>query len=170
MQLNVTRGSGLDNKEIHWSTNNVDKETTDAVGGYATLNLTIPETRGLSIGEHVLKASFDGDTDYTPSHATTTFQVQIAPTPTSSVSSSAAKENASVTLSVPSTAQPGDAILTGTFSGMSSTAAASTCWSDLPETTRGLCNRSRSFTPMVRTPTTCILINKGTATVSSLTS
>jgi len=27
-QLNVTRGSGLDNKEIHWSIDNVDKETT----------------------------------------------------------------------------------------------------------------------------------------------
>jgi hypothetical protein len=119
-QLSVTRGSGLDNKEIHWSIDNVDKETTRTVWGYATLNLTIPETQGLSIGKHVLTASFDGDANYTPSHATTTFRVQIAPTPTPSASSSVVKQNASVTLSVPSTVHPGDAILTGTFSGMSS--------------------------------------------------
>jgi hypothetical protein len=119
-QLNVTHGPGLNNKAIRWSIDNVNKNTTSTVWGYATLNLTIPETQRLSIGKHVLTASFDGDANYTPSHATTTFQVQIAPTPTPSASSNVTKENASVTLSVPSTVQPGDAILTGTFSGMSS--------------------------------------------------
>jgi hypothetical protein len=119
-QLNVTHGPGLNNKTIRWSIDNVNKNTTSTVWGYATLNLTIPETQGLSIGKHVLTASFDGDANYTPSHATATFQVQIAPTPTPSASSNVTKENASVTLSVPSTVQPGYAILTGTFSGMSS--------------------------------------------------
>jgi predicted Abi (CAAX) family protease len=83
-QLNVTRGQGLDNKEIHWSIDNVNKGTTRTVWGYASLNLTIPETKGLSIGKHVLTASFDGDSDYTPSHATMTFQVRVAPTRTPS--------------------------------------------------------------------------------------
>ena len=64
-QLNVTRGQGLDNKEIHWSIDNVNKGTTRTIWGYAALNLTIPETKGLSIGKHVLTASFDGDPDYT---------------------------------------------------------------------------------------------------------
>jgi hypothetical protein len=117
-QLNVTRGPGLDSKEISWSIDKVDKGTTRTIWGYATLNLTIPETQGLSIGKHVLTASFDGDADYAPAHATTTFQVQIAPTPT--LSPTATRQNASVTLSVPSKVQPGEATLTGTFSGMSS--------------------------------------------------
>ncbi len=120
-QLNVTRGQGLNNKEIHWSIDNVDKGTTSTIWGYASLNLTISETQGLAIGKHVLTASFDGDSDYTPSHATTTFQVQVASTP--SASPRAATQNASVTLSVPSTVQPGDATLTGTFSGMTSGAS-----------------------------------------------
>ncbi len=120
-QLNVTRGQGLDNKAIRWSIDNVDKETTRTIWGYAALNLTIAETLGLSIGKHVLTASFDGDPDYTPSHATTTFQVQRAPTPTPSASPSA-REKASVTLSVPPKVQRGYADLTGTFSGMESDA------------------------------------------------
>jgi hypothetical protein len=122
-QLNVTRGQGLDNKEIHWSIDNVNKGTTRTVWGYASLNLTIPETKGLSIGKHVLTASFDGDSDYTPSHAKTTFQVQIAPPRASSSSPRPARENASVTLSVPPTVQHGYADLTGTCSGMGSGAS-----------------------------------------------
>ena len=122
-QLNVTRGQGLDNKAIRWSVDNVDKETTRTIWGYAALNLTISETQGLAIGKHVLTASFDGDPDYTPSHATTTFQVQRAPTPTPSASPKPEKENASVTLSVPPTVQHGYADLTGTFSGMGSGAS-----------------------------------------------
>jgi hypothetical protein len=120
-RLNVTRGAGLDNKPIQWSIDNVERTTTLTVWGYATLNLTIPETQRLSIGKHVLTASFDGDADYSSSHATTTFNVQIAPTPTPSPS--VRRENASVTLSVPSTVQPGYAGLTGTFSGMESGAS-----------------------------------------------
>jgi hypothetical protein len=95
VSVNVTRGPGLDHKEIRWSIDNVDKVRTRTVRGYAALNLTIPETQDLSIGKHVLTIFFNGDADYTPSHATTTFQVQIAPTP--SASPSAVKENASVT-------------------------------------------------------------------------
>jgi hypothetical protein len=122
-QLNVTRGQGLDNKEIHWSIDNVNKGTTRTVWGYASLNLTIPETKGLSIGKHVLTASFDGDSDYTPSLAKTTFQVQVAPPRASSSSPRPERENASVTLSVPPTVQHGYADLTGTFSGMRSGAS-----------------------------------------------
>ena len=118
-QLNVTRGQGLDNKEIHWSIDNVNKGTTRTIWGYASLNLTIPETKGLSIGKHVLTASFNGDSDYSSSHAKTTFQVQVAPTRTASdASPRSERENASVTLSVPPTVQHGYADLTGTFSGM----------------------------------------------------
>jgi hypothetical protein len=122
-QLNMTRGPGLDNKAIRWSIDNVDKETTRTIWGYATLNLTISETQHLSVGKHVLTASFDGDADYTASHATTTFQVQVAPSPTPSPSASPnPKENASVTLNVPATVQHGYADLTGTFSGMENNA------------------------------------------------
>ena len=117
-QLNVTRGQGLDNKEIHWSIDSVNKGTTRTIWGYAALNLTIAETKGLSIGKHVLTASFDGDSDYTASHAKTTFQVRVAPTPTPSASPQPETQNASVTLSVPPTVQRGYADLTGTFSGM----------------------------------------------------
>jgi hypothetical protein len=117
-QLNVTHGQGLDNKAIRWSIDNVDKKTTSTIWGYAALNLTLSETQSLSIGKHVLTASFDGDPDYTASHATTTFQVQRAPTPTPSASPKPETQKASVTLSVPATVQRGYADLTGTFSGM----------------------------------------------------
>jgi hypothetical protein len=117
-QLNVTRGQGLDNKAIRWSIDNVNKGTTHTVWGYASLNLTISDTKGLSIGKHVLTASFDGDPDYTASHAKTTFQVQIAPAPAPSASPKPETQKASVTLSVPATVQRGYADLTGTFSGM----------------------------------------------------
>lgn len=121
-QLNMTRGPGLDHKEIHWAIDNVYKETSRTIWGFASLNLTMDQTRDLPLGKHVLTASFAGDFDYAASNATTTFLVQAAPTPTSSPSASPTPRpeelKASVSLSVPSTVGRGDADLTGTYSGM----------------------------------------------------
>jgi len=118
-QLNVTRGQGLDNKEIIWSIDNVHRETSRTVWGFAALNLTMDQTKDLSLGKHVLAASFPGDNDYSASNATTTFLVQTAPAPTPSPrnATTPAGQNASVSLSVPSTASR-SADLTGTYAGM----------------------------------------------------
>jgi hypothetical protein len=118
-QLNLTRGPGLDNKEIRWSIDNVYKETGRTVWGFAAFNLTMDQTQGLPVGKHVVTASFDGDLDYAASNATTTFQVQRAPTPTPSPKASATpRAQASISLSVPSTANKGCVDLTGTYAGM----------------------------------------------------
>jgi hypothetical protein len=119
-QLNATRGQGLDNKEISWAIDNVNKETSQTVWGFATFNLTMDQTQGLSIGKHVLTASFAGDYDYAASNATTTFLVQTTPSPTPTPRNSTAPADAlkaSVSLSVPSTASR-DAYLTGTYAEM----------------------------------------------------
>lgn len=117
-QLNMTRGSGLDNKEIRWSIDNVYKETSRTIWGFAALNLTSDQTQGLTIGKHVIAAEFAGDYDYAASNATTTFSVQTAATPTRSPTTSRPdSEKPSITLSVPSTINT-NAHLTGTFSGL----------------------------------------------------
>jgi len=117
-QLNATRGQGLDNKEISWAIDDVNKGTSQTVWGFGTFNLTVDQTQGLSIGKHVLTASFAGDYDYDAAKATTTFQVQTAPTATPTPSASTAPASAaSIALSVPSTASR-DSYLTGTYAGM----------------------------------------------------
>ena len=119
-QLNATRGQGLDNKEISWAIDDVNKGSSQTVWGLATFNLTTDQTQGLSIGKHVLTASFAGDYDYDAAKATTTFQVQTAPTATPTPSASPSPTDAlkaSISLSVPSTASR-DAYLTGTYAGM----------------------------------------------------
>jgi hypothetical protein len=120
-QLNMTRGSGLDNKEIRWAIDNVYKETSRTIWGFATFNLTVDQTQDLTIGKHVITATFAGDNDYAGSNATTTFQVQAAPTPTPSPSTATPRpgaEKPSIALSVPPTVSIGNAHLTGTFSGL----------------------------------------------------
>jgi hypothetical protein len=117
-QLNMTRGPGLDNKEIRWSIDNVYKETSRTIWGFAALNLTSDQTQDLTLGKHVITAEFPGDYDYAASNATTTFSVQIAPTPTPSKATPRPEDTkASITLSVPPTVNLGSAHLTGTFSG-----------------------------------------------------
>lgn len=104
-QLNVTRGQGLDGKEIHWSVDDVPKATSRTVWGYATYNLTSTDTSNLTVGKHIVQASFSGDNDYSASNATTTFQVQPAPSsspiPTVSASPTAASVSESITLNAP---------------------------------------------------------------------
>lgn len=123
-QLNVSRGSGLNGKEIHWFVDNVQKDPSLTQWGYASLNLSAADTQELSTGKHVLKASFDGDPDYSPSNATAVFQVQTAPTPTptptpsASPSPSAEPESRSITLSIQSPAKPGSIGVSGTHSGL----------------------------------------------------
>ena len=118
-QLNMTRGSGLDNKEIRWAIDNVYKETSRTIWGFAALNLTIDQTQDLTIGKHVITATFAGDYDYAGSNVTTTFSVQTAATPTPSTATPRPEDtNASISLSVPSTVSRGSAYLTGTYSGM----------------------------------------------------
>ncbi len=116
-QLNVTRGPGLDSKEIHWFIDNVQRGSSFTQWGYATLNLSTGETQELSIGKHILKASFDGDSDYSPSNATAVFQVRAAPTPTPTPSASpsptAAPEPRSITLNE---VKLGSTSVSGTFS------------------------------------------------------
>lgn len=123
-QLNVTRGLGLDGKEIHWVIDNGQRGSSFTQWGYASLNLSTAETQELSIGKHILKASFDGDSDYSPSNATAVFQVRAAPTPTPTPSASpsptAEPEPRSITLSVPSQAKPGSTGVSGTHSGLKS--------------------------------------------------
>lgn len=117
-QLNITRGSGLDNKEIRWSIDNVYKETSRTIWGFAALNLTSDQTQDLTIGKHVIAAEFAGDYDYAGSNATTTFSVQTAATPTASKATPRPEDiKASISLNVPSTVSSGSAHLTGTFSG-----------------------------------------------------
>jgi len=119
-QLNMTRGQGLDDKQITWAVDNVNKGTSQTVWGFASFNLTPDQTQSLSLGKHVLTASFAGDYDYAASNATATFQVQAAPAPTASPTPSTAPAQAlpaSVSLSVPSTSNR-DAYLTGTYAGM----------------------------------------------------
>ncbi len=117
-QLNMTRGAGLDGKEIHWFIDNVAKDSSFTQWGYASLNLTAAETQDLSIGKHVLKASFDGDLDYSSSNATAVFQVRAAPSPTPTPSASptptAEPEPHSITLSA---VKPGSTSVSGAFSG-----------------------------------------------------
>jgi hypothetical protein len=118
-QLNVTRGSGLDDKEIRWAIDNVYKETSRTVWGFAALNLTMDQTRDLSIGKHVITATFEGDNDFSGSNVTTTFSVKTAATPTPSTTTARPEDTkASISLSVPATASRGSAYLTGTYSGM----------------------------------------------------
>ena len=116
-QLNMSRGPGLDDKEIIWTIDNVPKATAQTIWGFASFNLTADQTQQLSLGKHVLTASFGGDYDYAASNATTTFQVQAAPAP-SPRTAPAEGLNASVSLSVPSTVGRGSAVLTGTYAGM----------------------------------------------------
>ncbi|MGZ4933091.1 MAG: hypothetical protein ACXVIG_00985 [Halobacteriota archaeon] len=114
----------MDGKEIHWFVDNVQKDLSLTQWGYASLNLSTADTQELSIGKHVLKASFDGDTDYSPSNATAVFQVQTAPTPTptptpsASPSPSAEPESRTITLNVQSPAKPGSVGVSGTHSGL----------------------------------------------------
>jgi len=118
-QLNMTHGPGLDNKEIRWAIDNVYKETSRTIWGFAALNLTMEQTKGLTIGKHVVTASFGGDYDYAGSNATTTFSVQIAATPKPSTATPRPEDTkTSISLSVPSTVNRGSAYLTGTYSGM----------------------------------------------------
>lgn len=118
-QLNMTHGPGLDNKEIRWAIDNVYKETARTIWGFAALNLTMEQTQGLTIGKHVVTASFGGDYDYAGSNATTTFSVQIAATPKPSTATPRPEDTkASISLSVPTTVNRGSAYLTGTYSGM----------------------------------------------------
>jgi len=118
-QLNMTRGSGLDNKEIRWAIDNVYKETSRTIWGFAALNLTMEQTQGLTIGKHVVTASFAGDYDYSGSNATTTFSVQIAATPKPSTATPRPEDTkASISLSVEKTVNRGSAYLTGTYSGI----------------------------------------------------
>lgn len=118
-QLNMTRGSGLDNKEIRWAIDNVYKETSRTVWGFAALNLTINQTQDLTIGKHVITATFAGDYDYAGSDVTATFSVQRAATPTPSTATPRPVDTkASISINVPSTVSRGSAYLTGTYSGM----------------------------------------------------
>jgi hypothetical protein len=118
-QLNITRGSGLDNKEIRWTIDNVYKETSRTIWGYASLNLTTDQTQDLTIGKHVITAIFAGDNDYAGSNVTTTFSVQTAATPTPNTATPRPEDTkASISLSVPPTVNRGTAYLTGTYSGM----------------------------------------------------
>jgi hypothetical protein len=118
-QLNMTHGSGLDNKEIRWTIDNVFKGTSRTMWGFAAFNLTMDQTNNLKIGKHVITATFDGDDDYAGSNASATFSVQSAATPTPSTTT-ARPENikASISLSVPSAVSRGSAYLTGMYSGM----------------------------------------------------
>ncbi len=121
-QLNVTRGPGLDGKEIHWFIDNVQKDSSRTQWGYAGLNLSMADTQELTIGKHILQASFDGDTDYSASNATAVFQVKAAatptPTPRASPSPSPEPEPRSINLNVPSTARSGRIDFSGTHSGL----------------------------------------------------
>ena len=121
-QLNVTRGTGLDGKEIHWYIDNTKKDPSFTLWGYASLNLSTSETRALSIGKHVIKASFEGDGDYSASNATAVFQVRPTPSPTptpsASPSPSAAPEPRSITLNVPAKVSSGCIDVSGTHSGL----------------------------------------------------
>jgi hypothetical protein len=116
----MTRGSGLDNKEIRWAIDNVYKETSRTVWGFAALNLTTDQTKDLTIGKHVITATFAGDYDYAGSSVTTTFSVQTPATPTPSTATPRPDaEKPSITLSVPPDGVGiGSAHLTGTYSGL----------------------------------------------------
>jgi hypothetical protein len=118
-QLNMTRGSGLDNKEIRWSIDNVYKETSRTIWGFAALNLTSDQTQDLTIGKHVIAAEFAGDYDYAASNATTTFSVQTV-TPTARTATPRPEDTkVSITLNVPNySVKLGSATLTGTYSGL----------------------------------------------------
>ncbi|MDD1725854.1 MAG: hypothetical protein LUQ34_03120 [Euryarchaeota archaeon] len=120
-QLNMTHGSGLDDKEIRWSIDNVYKETSRTIWGFAALNLTLDQTQELTTGKHVITATFPGDYDYTSSNATTTFSVQTAAAPTPSKATALPNaEKPSITLDAPQTVdskKTPNASLTGTFSG-----------------------------------------------------
>ncbi len=121
-QLNMSQGSGLNGKQIHWFIDNVKKDSSYTQWGFASLNLTTPDTQGLSIGKHVVKASFDGDSDYSASNATAIFEVRAAPTPTptpsASPSPSAEPEPRSISLNAPSSAKLGSVGVSGTHSGL----------------------------------------------------
>jgi hypothetical protein len=117
-QLNLTRGSGLDNKEIRWAIDNVYKESSRTVWGFAAFNLTVAQTQDLTIGKHVITATFAGDYDYAGSDATTTFMVQTAATPKPTATARPEDVKASISLSVPSTVNRGSAYLTGTYSAL----------------------------------------------------
>lgn len=121
-QLNASLGPGLDGKEIHWSIDNVHKDSTRTLWGYAILNLSMTDTQQLTVGKHILKASFDGDSDYSPSNATAVFQVRVAatptPTPSASPSPSAEPEHRSINLNAPSAAHSGRIDVSGAHSGL----------------------------------------------------
>ncbi|MGZ7127859.1 MAG: hypothetical protein ACXVIS_02270 [Halobacteriota archaeon] len=118
-QLNMTRGSGLDNKEIRWSIDNVYKETSRTVWGFAALNLTSDQTQGLTVGKHAITAEFAGDYDYAGSNSTTTFSVQTV-TPTARTATPRPEDaKVSISLNVPNySVKLGSATLTGTYSGL----------------------------------------------------
>ena len=120
-QLNMTRGSGLNNKVINWAIDNTYKGSSRTIWGFAAFNLTADQTQELSTGKHVLSASFDGDYDYSASNATTTFQVGAAsmkPTPNASPTPRSEAMKPSISLSVPPTVGSGCADLTGSYSGL----------------------------------------------------
>jgi hypothetical protein len=119
-QLNMTRGAGLNNKTIVWSLDNNYKGTSRTIWGYATYNLTAGETSQLSVGVHIVNASFEGDADYVASKSTATLQVNPhAPAVTPSASpTSASSSEAFITLNVPSNIKFGCMDITGTHSGI----------------------------------------------------
>jgi|GEM_PF-243483 len=123
-QLNVTRGQGLDGKEIHWSVDDVQKAVSQTMWGYATYNLTSTDTSNLTVGKHVMQASFNGDNDYSASNATTTFQVQAAPisTPAPPVSANATAPPVpeSIALNAPAQVKAGCTDIPGTHSDLAS--------------------------------------------------
>ncbi len=118
-QLNMTRGTGLNNKTIVWFLDNNYKGTSRTLWGYATYNLTGVDTSQLSIGVHTINATFEGDADYVGSKATSTLQVQATPTPAPSESPmSASDSQAIISLNVPSGTKFGCKDVSGTHSGV----------------------------------------------------
>ena len=118
-QLNMTRGAGLNNKTIVWSLDNAYKGTSRTIWGYATYNLTSIETSQLSLGVHIINASFEGDADYVASKSTATLQVNPpAPVTPSGSPTSVSPSEAFITLNVPSNMKFGCADVKGTHSGV----------------------------------------------------
>ncbi len=117
-QLNMTRGTGLNNKTIVWFLDNSYLGKSRTLWGYATYNLTGVETRQLSLGVHIINATFEGDVDYVGSKATSTLQVQVtAPTLTPS-ESPIEPNNAVISLNIPPGTKFGCKDVSGTHSGV----------------------------------------------------
>lgn len=118
-QLNMTRGAGLNNKTIVWFLDNNYVGKSRTLWGYATYNLTGVDTSQLSIGMHVVNATFEGDADYVGSKATSTLQVlATALKPAPSESPISALDSAFISLNVPSGVKFGCKDVSGTYSGV----------------------------------------------------